>query len=131
MTKQEKVIELLKGKPNDKIYIYYGKPCTGKTTLMHHVCSTNSNAYRVSGDVTSFNTLKHILLNKNKEPEVIFVDGNIDLKILYVIKNGHFITEGTEINYDIPHVIAFSNDNPDLSSIPIVFRQRFVVTCID
>lgn len=120
---QLEVIKIIKEKPDNRsIYWFYDKiGNVGKTSLCKHLV-VNYNAIMLCG---KSNDMYH-MLSKINDPTLICVDiprsSNefINYGAIEQIKNGLVFSgkyEGSQLVFDCPHVIVFSNEMPDLDKM--------------
>lgn len=122
---QLEVMKIIKNKPDNRsIYWFYDKKGNiGKTTLCKYLV-VKHNAIMLCG---KSNDMYH-MLSKFNDPTLICVDiprssnEYINYGAIEQIKNGLVFSgkyEGSQLVFDCPHVIVFSNELPDTDKMSI------------
>lgn len=123
---QKDIIKLIDSKPDDRtIYWYWeSKGCAGKTAIAKYICA-NYKAIVVSGKSDNCkNAILQYHLKQQLYPKIIIFDiprcnqNHISYEALESIKNGFFYSgkyEGGMCIFNSPHVICFSNEEPEYS----------------
>lgn len=123
---QIQINTILDEKPDDrKIYWFYEENGNvGKTTFAKHLCLTKPNCIYVSGKASD---IKCAIAQLKIKPEIIIWDIPRSIDDQYIsyeaiesIKNGIFFSgkyESGMVIYNIPHVIIFSNNEPNLTKL--------------
>lgn len=134
---QQQIIDLIETEPDSRKIYWFWEPTgnVGKTFLCKYLC-IKYDAIIASGKKDDiFNQVKSWLdTNKDKEPRLILLDiprsshGCISYGAIEACKNGLLYSgkyEGGKCIFDHPHVIIFSNEEPDLHQMS---EDRFEVT---
>lgn len=135
---QTKIDEIIKGKPDDrKIYWFVDKiGGSGKTTFCKHLALTNNGVLYAAGKVADVKYGISQMLEDGREPKIIifdFVRSNetfVSYDAIETVKNGIFYSTKYESGmniYNTPHVLIFSNFNPETSKLS---KDRWDVTAI-
>ena len=129
-------MELLAEDPDDrKIFWFFEEEGgVGKTALCKHICITMDDVIYVSGKAVD---IKYGVAQMKKYPKVVLMDiprsagDAISWDAIESVKNGIFYSgkyEGKMVMGACPHLICFSNLEPDYSKLS---ADRWVVIKIE
>ena len=121
---QQKALEILKNQPDKrKIHWFYEmNGNTGKSYLAKYICLTNEDVIIADGKKDNIFNQINKLIENGIEPRVIILDlprhakDYVNYGAIEQIKNGCIYSgkyEGGQCLFKIPHIIIFSNDEPD------------------
>lgn len=135
---QNKVAEILRGKPDNRKILWLWEPTgnAGKTAMAKWICK-HFEAIYLNGKGTDAKYAVQQVISKGKPLDVV-VFGYPRSSAEYVnygcieeIKDGIFFSgkyEAGMVMYNSPHVVVFSNEQPDLSKMS---ADRWDIRCID
>lgn len=128
---QKEILEIVKGKQSDRIIYWYWETegNTGKSALTKFLCAKH-NAIILSNKATDMkNGILQRYLKTSEYPDTIIIDIPRSVNLDYLsytgieeVKNGCFFSpkyEGGMCLFNSPHLIIFSNEEPDLSKLSL------------
>lgn len=123
---QKEVIDIIKTKPDKRSIYWFWEPKgnVGKTTLCKYLV-VKHNALIVTGKSSD---MFHAIAKNPKKRTIIIVDvprsaqDFINYGAIEQIKNGLIFSgkyEGSQMVFNCPHVIVFSNDTPEIEKLSL------------
>lgn len=125
---QQRVIDIVNGPVDERKIYWFWEPvgCTGKSTLVKHLCLTNPGCLPAAGKAADMKHLIHGWLAGHNELKTLLVDLSrsreqfISYEGIEDVKNGLIVNTKYETAVDMfdpPHVICFANWEPDRSAL--------------
>ncbi len=129
-------MDIIAEDPDDRSIVWFWEEIggVGKTALCKHICLTMKGAIYVSGKAID---IKYAVAAMDVYPKIVLMDiprsagDAVSWDAIESVKNGIFFSgkyEGKMITGNCPHVICFSNAEPDWSKLSV---DRWKVYQID